>query len=285
MEKKINAIEKIILSHSSRGMELLSEYMQENFCKKAARKLYELKRGTILITTGFYVKGYAETDGPMGAFFMARALNDLGFECRIVTDELCNGFFDKPLGGLRGAGIETICCPVEAGRKFYEYILDECKPVALISTERCGINTNGDYANMRGVSIARFTARIDMMFDIAMEKGIYTIGIGDGGNEIGMGNLAKEISGKLSLVPCSTRVDDLLIATVSNWGAYGLICALDQISGNKSLPTFDELKIYLKETVSMGSVDGVKGEQIETVDGHPIEDEEEIISALHELVG
>ena len=66
--------------------------------------------------------------------------------------------------------------------------------------------------------------------DPAATRRWYTIGIGDGGNEIGMGSLPKEIiesgipNGKV--IAATTPVDSLIVAGVSNWGGYGLLAAM-----------------------------------------------------------
>jgi len=103
-------------------------------------------------------------------------------------------------------------------------ILKEVGPRLVISIERCGGAANGKYLNMVCRDITDYTARIDCLFrDVGN-----TIGIGDGGNEIGMGNLAEEVKRCRTLTPepAITRVNKLIIASVSNWGAYGLIAAL-----------------------------------------------------------
>lgn len=38
-----------------------------------------------------------------------------------------------------------------------------------------------------------------------------------------MGVLAEEIESELGFKPCIVAVDYLVIATVSNWGAYGVV--------------------------------------------------------------
>lgn len=268
------SIEEIILRHSKRGMDILRQYVRDDFCTSAAKKLYALERKNILLTTGFYVAGHAETDGPPGTFFLAGALKKLGFSPVILTDVFCKDFFNDS------------SIPVAYLEKGFscEKILNEYLPSALISIERCGENINGDYANMRGVSIAEFTADIDRLFDTAAEKGIYTIGIGDGGNEIGMGNLKDVISSELSLVPCKTRVTDLIIAAVSNWGAYALAAALSVLENKNLFAPYDEIFRYIEYIVSKGSVDGVNREHIPTVDGYPKEIEKEIIDEINEYI-
>ena len=251
-------IEDVVLRHSKRGMTVLRGYMDSDFCKRAAQQILDLERGTILLTTGFYVAGYAETDGPLGTVVLARALKSQGFHPVIVTDQFCRGFFE-PAG------------------------LDDYQPVGLISIERCGRNTEDDYANMRGVSIREHTAQMDWLFIKARQRGIPTFGVGDGGNEIGMGNLKDVISGKLELVPCKVKVDTLVIATVSNWGAYAVAAYIQKMTGVRVLPKFSELKEYLARIVDMGSVDGVTKEHTLSVDGFSLDVEREILDGLKNL--
>ena len=60
---------------------------------------------------------------------------------------------------------------------------------------------------------------------------VQSIGIGDGGNEVGMGKVLKRILaskriGKAEHIACCTSTTWLLAASVSNWGGYALSCAL-----------------------------------------------------------
>lgn len=268
-------LENIVLRHSQRGMNILQKHMSDDFCTSAAKKIFSLERKNILLTTGFYVAGYAETDGPPGTYFLARALKKIGFNPVIITDSFCNGFFDAD------ESLETVY--VEKGFSCEE-IISKYSPCALISIERCGENIKGDYANMRGVSIAEHTADIDRLFDYAYENGIYTVGVGDGGNEIGMGNLKDVISNELSLVPCKTQVSDLVIATVSNWGAYALAGALSILEGKNLFADYDEVAEYISYIVKKGSVDGVNKTHVETVDGFSAEVEKEIVCAVNEYI-
>ena len=159
-------------------------------------------------------------------------------------------------------------------------ILGKYAPVCLISIERCGHNLQNDYANMRGISISDQTAPIDKMFELAAASSILTIGIGDGGNEIGMGNLKDIISEKLDLVPCTVPVDDLIIATTSNWGAYALVAYLALLSQYDLFPTYEKIADCLSRMVSLGCVDGVTKKPETSVDGFPPTIEKEIVEAL-----
>ena len=273
---KSETIEDVVLRHSKRGMTVLRSYMSRDYCRQAARRILELEKGTILLTTGFYVAGHAETDGPLGTVVLAKALEKQGFYPVIITDEFCRGFFEA-------ADLEVCYVDVEDGAEKYEALLEKFAPAALISIERCGRNIKNDYANMRGVSIKEYTARTDWLFIQARKQGIPTFGVGDGGNEIGMGNLKEVISGRLELVPCKVKVDTLVIATVSNWGAYAIAAYIQKMTGTKVLPGFSEIKEYLSLIVNMGSVDGVTKEQTLSVDGFSLDVEKEILDGLKTL--
>ena len=176
---RTDTIESIILYHSRRGMHILREKLPEKYCKEAAQDILSWERGNVLLTTGFYVAGYAETDGPVGTLMLAQALEKLGFHAIIVTDIYCKGFFEPE-------GIETVYMKNTDGEEFCTELVGKYQPVGMISIERCGRNIYDDYANMRGVSIKEKTAPVDMLFASYRGK-IPTIGVGDGGNEIGMG--------------------------------------------------------------------------------------------------
>lgn len=272
-KKPETSIENIILRYSGRGMNILQEYLDRHYCRHAAEQILSLECGHILLTTGFYVAGHAETDGPPGTMALALALKKLGFIPTIITDRLCEGLFEP-----EDISVEYV--DVVSDAQTYQNIIKRYEPVCLISIERCGRNLEEDYANMRGISIAPQTAPIDTLFDMASRSGILTIGIGDGGNEIGMGNLKEIISQKLSLNPCTVTVDELIIATTSNWGAYALVAYLELLSHSDQLLSYQTIADYIDSIVKRGCVDGVTKKPEPSVDGFSREIEEEIVTAL-----
>lgn len=269
-------IEDIILRHSQRGMLKLKEHLSETYCEKAAREILSWEKGVVFITTGFYVAGYPETDGPAGAYALSHALQKLGYRPVIVTEDYCNNFFEEE-------GIEVVYVSINAHLDTYCKMLLEWRPVGIIAIEKCGLNIMGDYANMKGISIREHTASVDLLFQSTTGE-IPSIGVGDGGNEIGMGNLSGVIMSELSIVPCVTHVDHLVIASVSNWGAYGIAAYLELLTGIKVMLTFQDIYRFIDRTVQMGSVDGVTKEKRVSVDGYPISVEQEIIEGLLNFV-
>ena len=145
--------------------------------------------GHTVIVTGFYVimAGKPETDGPPGAIAIGRALQALGRRVTYITDSYTAPVLQRWADG--GQVVEFPIAGVEESKRHAAQLLEELQPALLISIERCGRNRNDEYLNMRARDITPQTARLDYLFD----AGVPSVGIGDGGNEIGMGNLVDVI--------------------------------------------------------------------------------------------
>ena len=183
------SIEDLILQQDKRGVAQLRPHLPADFCTRAAQYVLD-HPGGVAITTGFYIlaAGSPETDGPPGAIAIGRALEALGRRVSYVSDT----YTTPVLRGLLGPEAQVEDFPigdVEASRHWASDLLARIKPSLLISIERCGRTAGDTYLNMRAADITPFTARLDYLFDM----GIPSVGIGDGGNEIGMGNLADVI--------------------------------------------------------------------------------------------
>jgi hypothetical protein len=108
-------------------------------------------------------------------------------------------------------------------------------------------------------------AKFDHFFRLAACP---TIAIGDGGNEIGMGNVLTALS-HLPVVPSVTCCDELVIATVSNWGVYGVIASMSRLLQINLFDLFDPESI-MAHLVANGSVDGLTTRAELSEDGFPI---------------
>ena len=116
-------------------------------------------------------------------------------------------------------------------------------------------------------------------------KEVLTIGIGDGGNEIGMGNVAHRIKESLDIIPSIITVNHLIAATVSNWGVFGLIAALSLQTSQNLLPEPEAVWNFIKAIVDKGAVDGTTGAHSYTVDGFDFEIERQILLSLYQING
>jgi hypothetical protein len=91
--------------------------------------------------------------------------------------------------------------------------------------ERPGVAADGRYYNVHRQDI---TDRVAKFNHFPRLSACPTIASGDGGNEIGMGNILHALT-HLPVTPSVTRCDELVIATVSNWGVYGVIAVMSRI--------------------------------------------------------
>ena len=227
------AIEDLLVARNLRGMQTVQAALEPGYFLRAARYLKDIT-GTVLIGTGFPVADSYETDGPVGALALYQCLEYLGAEPVIVcgtplSTTLATDYrvHDIAVGNTGGRVLNGGTAPVRLGggqRAGDPEIstldaLVKLAPSAVISIERPGLSAEGRYFNMRGEDITENCACFDYFVELA---GCPTIAIGDGGNEIGMGNVRGVIE-QLDIVPATTCCDELLVADISNWGAYGLI--------------------------------------------------------------
>jgi hypothetical protein len=276
-----NSIEDIILSNDQRGITALRGSLVNNYCAEAAR--YVLDRpGTVLIATGFYILSGAavETDGPPGAVAIGAALESLGRRVVYVTDLHGAGVL-RAVAGDEAEVVEFPIAAADESERVAKALLATYEPSLLISIERCAPDADDIYRNMRSVDITPQTARVDRLFDLHTAS----VGIGDGGNEIGMGMLEFEISEVASLPddPAVTSTSKLVIASVSNWGAWGLLAAMSRIEGRDLLPTLDEESARVLRCVEAGAVDGFSGERTAKVDGFEMDEYLRPLTALRAL--
>jgi hypothetical protein len=253
-------IEDIILQDDFRGMKALRPHMKDGWLDSSAQLLLD-HPGKILIATGFYILRAAEpeTDGPPGAVAIgATAMRTLAGD-----DEV----------------IEFPITTHHESMEFAHDLLSEHAPKALVSIERAGLVGDGTYRNWKGLDFSEHNAKIDHLFD----QHPYSVGIGDGGNEIGMGNMRDVIPGIENLPddPCVTTTTELIIASVSNWGGYGLVAALSIKTGKNMLPTVEKGYEWVRDIVAVGAVEGMSGESKDWVDGRAPEDDAMCLRDLH----
>ncbi len=275
-------IEDIVLQDDMRGMTALKPHMPGGYMESCADLLLD-HPGTIFIVTGFYIisAGATETDGPPGAVAIGNALAKLGNDVKYVTDE-------HSLEVVKSiAEHEVIEFPITnhfESANFANELVQEHSPSALVAIERAGLIGDGTYRNMRGIELTPFNAKIDHLFD----QHPYSVGIGDGGNEIGMGNLQNVIPTIehefLPKNPCVTTTTELIVASCSNWGGYGLVAAMSLKRGENLLPSVEDSMQMVREIVAVGAVEGMSGELKEWVDGRDLEADSKCIRDLQALL-
>lgn len=263
---------------------------------RAAAELLDRPPGRIGIVTGAQVPEkmpVGENDGPLGSIVLAKALHRIGHDVCIYTDAAAA----DPIEAL--AGWLKLSCPVirldSAGDQQQSGIAEELD--IAVAVERLGGNPNGILYGATGMSRSEFRCNTDVLFREMAERGKPTIGIADGGNEIGCGKIHHIISRTLAdlnysgRTPCGGGVfsivptDVLVIATSSNLGCAGIVAALALLRRDVGLcHTAEEELALIEKGVALGLTDGGTGRVIAAVDGVAATDHAAIVGLMRSIV-
>jgi hypothetical protein len=285
----------------------------------ACQSLAESERARLVVVTGFYIAHAeppcGETDGPLGAVFLARALLPLGIEVAMATDGYCVGALQV---GLEACGlaqrVDIFNLDVEPSACLRN------SPTHLIALERVGPNhtpqsvlaqpgaTKADAAaferlvtanqhdrcySLRGRDLTAHTRPAHRLFELAAAQApLTTIGIGDGGNEIGMGKIRWDTIRRNiangGLIACRVPTDHLIVCGVSNWGAYGLAAGVRLLRDAPHDPKLfdaENERALLEKMVRNGPlVDGLSGKRTTTVDGLAFDDYAAVLVRLEQIL-
>jgi hypothetical protein len=251
-----------------------------------------------------------ETDGPPGVAALAAALSSgLGAVPILLTERayvetvartaLAAGLGQRtPDVAMRVRGTASVLplasddSAVEQARGYF----DRFQPKAVIAIEKAGPNAKGITHTASGGAYGPQRARAEVLFDLARERQVLTIGIGDNGNEIGFGVIESHIRrhrlyGDKCKCPCgagiATRVptDVLIPANTSNWGAYGVAAALAAVLGQADLMHTPETERSMVEAcVASGAGDGATGRHLPLIDGTPMDVQLAVVTMLQAIV-
>jgi hypothetical protein len=213
-----------------------------------------VKRGsTVFVLTG---AGYeptmpkGESDGPPGAAALARILyRGLGAvpvyvceECHvdpIVASSEALGLMVKPFeqAKTRHLGAAVVTAPTDQSKvaAWVKTIYADLKPKAVVSAERLGRAANGIVHSATAQPLqgpkARYSGCIDIsdVIDEANRRKVFSVGIGDHGNELGFGSIYDAVvkaMPKGKTLATVTKTDVVIPAMMSNWGCYGIEACL-----------------------------------------------------------
>lgn len=263
------SIESLLTRQNHRGMDRIRRTLQPGYLLRTAQTLLD-HPGNIFIVTGFPVAGTFETDGPAGALALYRLAQRLGSAPTIISDHAL-------VRALRDiCDCHTIAGDIELDA---QELFAVSPPQLVMSIERPGASADGRYYNMAGEDISSACTAAEPYLALA---NCPTIAIGDGGNEVGMGNAVTALS-SLNIQPAVSTVDELIVADVSNWAAYALCALTDWLSGHTPDST-TRFHVDLEALVARGAVDGVTREPTATEDGFPLSDTTALISDIAQLL-
>lgn len=149
--------------------------------------------------------------------------------------------------------------------------------------------------NMRGIDVTAFTAKTHRLVERCAATGsVVSIGVGDGGNEIGMGRIpwarlrAAIHFGPAEWIACRVPTDHLLVCGVSNWGGYALALAVAQLKNQvdklRHADVESERAVIEQIVRETGAVDGVTRMREATVDGLPLETYLQVLAGFRRVL-
>lgn len=330
LEKVADDIDRLItLDINRRGViQILYSAAREKIGKPlvfAASKLLSeaVSPGSvILIATGWPDRPWVtpeigELDGPPGAALLARNLHRTleAVPIFLIEEEL------KPAmkAAARGAGFavltpeqsieafrstaplhaaSVISFPKDTAQATEESkrLISTYSPKAVISVEKGSANEKGVIHNARGQDTTEYMAKVDELIKEASRTGIVTIGIGDGGNEIGMGTIREAVRehvpyGARCTCPCQAGIapavptDVVITSSVSNWGCYGIAACMSVLKSQADSLHDEDMELRtLREAADAGLIDGNTGYVDPGADGIAAVTHAAVISVLRQIV-
>lgn len=250
----------------------------------------------VCIGTGFLIDPYLkpETDGVVAAPLLARALSrSFGVTPVILSEqESMETLYWTSIASelhvtddldVARKNKNTVCIlpaskDESEARRFADEFLETTDCKLMFSIERGGPNKKGVYHSALGGDVSYKTAKLDYLFTQIQSRGGYTIGIGDLGNELGLGNAETAIEclipfGKRCQCDCgggnvtSVCSDAPIIGMSSEIAAYGLLAMLAEIKQDRNILCTPELQRHVLMIAAMhGAVDGQDGRSSQTID-------------------
>jgi len=282
-------VERALLRPGARDVTGLAAAVPGQLARLAAELAAAGRAGSrVGLVTGVHIAWAptpaAETDGPVGTAVLAAALATLGAGPVVLTDEPCAQVTAACLEVLGAGRLEVL--PASADETRVRGGVAALGLSHLVAVERLGPNADGRVLTMRGFDVTESTAPLHAAFDL---PGLVTGAVGDGGNEIGMGNVPADVVAACiahgDRIACRVPVDALVVAGTSNWGCSGLVAALARlVPGHRDAlvalldPQVDAR--VLGAATAAGAIDGVTGRPDATVDGVPVAGYADLLAGL-----
>ena len=266
------SIEGMLVGRNHRGMADVREQMSPGYLLRAAQLISQCE-GRVYILTGFPVGASFETDGPAGAMALYRLCQYLGSDPVILSDAQVVAALQEDFN------CQSLLTSADNASTAAGALYRSQPPALFISIERPGSASDGRCYNMAGTDI---TARCGGAEPYLAKANCPTIAIGDGGNELGMGNVLNSLS-KLNIQPAISTCDELVVADVSNWAAYAL-CAIAHWLSDRGDSAEHRIREDLEYLVARGAIDGVTGDATPTEDSFPATEGERLMQAVHDTL-
>ena len=289
----------------------------EPLTMKCAKELKErLKENDVVyIITGFVLLSNkrAEMDGIISAMLLARALvkaygvkpliicpeenlvavrnlsNNIGLHLYETIEEL----LEYPIS----IGVHSFTKDVNEAEEQADELMKQAFPKAVIAIEAPGANGKGVYHNALGKDLTCLEAKTDALFVKCKEAGVWNMAIGDLGNELGMGALENHLKKHIPYMDqngctcgcgggsmAAVAADNIITATVSDWGGYGLIAATAYLNQDMDIMHTGEMEEEVIKTASNSGMVDMYGWLEYAIDGIPMDFHVHLVELMRKCV-
>lgn len=262
-------------------------------------------RDTVVFCTGFFdpPSMIDEMDGPLGAVALARMLCVLLDITPVFLTEVAN--MERMTGLARSMGLEVLDydmarttpfkaavmpLPIdhERAKAEAERLCRVCEPKAIIAIEKPAPCPRGRYHTGKGLDVTDTVGKVNHVFEEARRKGVLTIGIGDGGNEVGMGNILDDVIRVVptgNVIGTDVQTDILVVSAIANWGAYAIgACIATALYMPDAIHSLEEERRMTGAAAALGFIDPATGLANGWTDGTPPICSESILELLRQMV-
>lgn len=237
---------------------------------------------------------FGENDGPLGAASLAVAVKfGLGATPLVLTEAAfmmvlraathAFGLWPSDIATARKMHhhVALDVYPTDDTASAFAQAVMDLNPAAVICVEKKGVNSVGVPHSATGRQSTAARAPAEHLVELARSRGIYTVGIGDNGNEIGFGLIVDAVRkfkpyGSKCQCPCGSGLatvnatDGLVVANISNWGAYALTAVVALLTQHYELVHDGDAEgRALELCMRAGAADGRTGRPLFAEDGVP----------------
>lgn len=293
-------------------------YTGEPLTMHCAKKMVENIKADdfVFILTGFILLPHKapEMDGIVSSMLLARSMVqafdakpviicpedniEAVKKCARVVGLHCYEDLDKVAALPISMGVITFTKDRSEAEEQAEQIIRKILPKAVIAIEAPGANECGEYHNSIGVNITELEAKTDVLFQKLKDRGVLNFAIGDLGNEIGMGTIKEHIRKYIpytaknqckcdchSGILANTCADNIITATVSDWGCYGLMAAIAFLKNDLDIFHKGDMEMEVMRVATRNGIIDMTGSLIPGIDGFNTKMNVNIVELMRQCVG
>lgn len=293
-------------------------YTGEPLTMHSAKKLVEtIKPGDfVYILTGFILLPHKvpEMDGIVSSMLLARSLvqafdakpviicpednMEAVKKCSSVVGLHCYEDLNKVAELPISMGVIPFTKDRSKAEQQADEIITEKLPKAVIAIEAPGANECGEYHNAIGVNVTELEAKTDVLFEKLKKLGVLNIAIGDLGNEIGMGTIREHIKKYIPYtaageckcdcgggILAATNADNIITATVSDWGCYGLMAAIAFLKKDLDIFHKGDMEMEVMRVATRSGMIDMTGSLIPGIDGFNTKMNVNIVELMRQCAG